>query len=127
MLPPLKIRHIGRLRTEVFRVPSTFTTPLASMVGRRLFSVSQYSVEPVPRDLIPSISGSKPQVLWLGCSDSGYEETTILDLIPEEMIVVRNCGNMALANDLSWSSAVQYAVNNLQGMIFPPFPIPSRF
>jgi carbonic anhydrase len=81
-------------------------------MGQRLFS--EYSVAPVPRNLIPSLDRSKPQVLWLGCCDSGYDETTTLDLFPEEMIVVRNIGNLALGTDLTWASAVQHAVDNLQ-------------
>lgn len=125
MLPILQARHhISRLRAGVFRIPSTSASfaSISNMVGQRLFP--QYSVEPVSRDLIPSKSRSKPQVLWLGCSDSGYEETTILDLIPEEMIVVRNCGNMALTDDLAWSSAVYHAVENLQGISFFIFLFP---
>lgn len=71
-------------------------------------------VEHVRRDLIPSLRAPKQQVLWLGCSDSGYEETRTLDLLPEELFVVRNIGNLALDSDLSFSSAVQYAINALQ-------------
>lgn len=91
-------------------------------MGQRLFSQYQqqtqtpdYKVEPVPRDLIPSLGQSKQQILWLGCSDSGYEETTTLNhLLEDEMIVVRNWGNMALSTDLAWASAVQHAVEMLE-------------
>lgn len=90
-------------------------------MGQRLFSQYQqqaqtpnYKVEPIPRDLIPSLGQSKQQILWLGCSDSGYEETTTLNhLLEDEMIVVRNWGNMALSTDLAWASAVQHAVEML--------------
>ncbi|KAE8551048.1 hypothetical protein EYB25_007282 [Talaromyces marneffei] len=89
-------------------------------MGQRLFSQFQqpetpdYKVEPIPRDLIPSLGQSKQQILWLGCSDSGYEETTTLNnLLEDEMIVVRNWGNMALSTDLAWASAVQHAVEML--------------
>jgi carbonic anhydrase len=91
-------------------------------MGQRLFSQYQqetqtpnYKVEPIPRDLIPSLGQSKQQILWLGCSDSGYEETTTLNhLLEDEMIVVRNWGNMALSTDLAWASAVQHAVEMLE-------------
>ncbi|EED16974.1 carbonate dehydratase, putative [Talaromyces stipitatus ATCC 10500] len=76
---------------------------------------SNYKVEPLPKNLIPSLGQSKQQILWLGCSDSGYEETTTLNnLLQDEMIVVRNWGNMALSTDLAWASAVQHAVDVLE-------------
>jgi carbonic anhydrase len=86
-------------------------------MGQRAFS--RYAVELVQPDFIPSLEKAKQQVLWLGCSDSGYEETTMLDLLPEEMIVVRNIGNMALSTDLAWASAVQYAIDALQVVPIP--------
>jgi hypothetical protein len=121
MLSPLRA-SLNTLRTGLTTY-STINKPshIAAM-GQRLFSQYQqqpqtpnYKVEPVPRDLIPSLGQSKQQILWLGCSDSGYEETTTLNhLLEDEMIVVRNWGNMALSTDLAWASAVQHAVDMLE-------------
>lgn len=83
-------------------------------MGFRIYGINSSIVEPVRRDVIPSLGVPKQQVLWLGCSDSGYEETRTLDLLPEEIFVVRNIGNLALDSDLAWASAVQYAINALQ-------------
>jgi len=77
-------------------------------------SATRYETVPLPRDFIPSLGDPHQQVLWVGCSDSGFEETTTLDLLPDETIVLRNIGNMLLGNDLSCTSMVQYAVNVLQ-------------
>lgn len=118
MLSPLRI-SLNTLRTGI----STINKPLhIAAMGQRLFSQYQqqsqtpnYKVEPIPMNLIPSLGQSKQQILWLGCSDSGYEETTTLNnLLEDEMIVVRNWGNMALSTDLAWASAVQHAVEMLE-------------
>jgi carbonic anhydrase len=94
--------------------PTSLLSP-AKIMGQRMFC--HHAVEAVRPDFIPSLEKRKQQVLWLGCSDSGYEETTILDLLPEEMIVVRNIGNMALSTDLAWASAVQYALESLEAWL----------
>lgn len=117
---PLRPHVINRLRANILQGVRRSTTFPISAMGQRLHS--QYRIEPVPRDLIPSRGQSKQQILWLGCSDSGYDETTILDLLPDEMIVIRNFGNMALSTDLAWSSAVQHAIDNLQVLFFSFFP-----
>ncbi|KAH8899779.1 carbonate dehydratase [Thozetella sp. PMI_491] len=74
----------------------------------------RYTLVPCPRDLIPRDDPKKQQVLWIGCSDSCFEETTILDLSPDETIVLRNIGNMIVEDDLSCASMVEYAMNILQ-------------
>ncbi len=76
--------------------------------------MGQYKSVSLRRDFIPSLSELKQQVLWIGCSDNGYEETAALDLLPDEIIVLRNIGNMFLDDDLTCLSMVQYAVNVLQ-------------
>lgn len=123
MLSPLRAslitRRAGFIYSNITRIQSHISAPT---MGQRLFSQYQtqshtpcYKVEPIPRNLIPSLGQSKQQILWLGCSDSGYEETTTLpNLLQDEMIVVRNWGNMALSTDLAWASAVQHAVEMLE-------------
>ena len=73
-----------------------------------------YKTVPLRRELHPSLGEPKQQVLWIGCSDSGFQETTTLDLLPDETIVLRNIGNMFLDDGLPCLSMVQYAVDILQ-------------
>jgi carbonic anhydrase len=121
MLSPLRA-SFNTLRAGITNYSAINKTTHVAAMGQRLFSQYQqqtqtptYKVEPIPRDLIPSLGQSKQQILWLGCSDSGYEETTTLNhLLEDEMIVVRNWGNMALSTDLAWASAVQHAVEMLE-------------
>ncbi|KAJ5202102.1 carbonic anhydrase [Penicillium cinerascens] len=68
---------------------------------------------PLPADFIPSLQHPTQQILWIGCSDSGFQETTILDLLPDEMMVHRNMGNMIIEGDLSCETTVKHAVCEL--------------
>jgi carbonic anhydrase len=68
---------------------------------------------PLHADFIPSLQQPTQQILWIGCSDSCFQETKILDLLPEEMIVHRNIGNMIIDGDISSETAVKHAVSNL--------------
>ena len=79
-----------------------------------MYSTTRYKTVPLRRDFIPSLGESKQQVLWIGCSDSSFEDTTTLDLLPDETIVLRNIGNMFLDDGLTCLSTVQYAVDVLQ-------------
>ncbi|KAJ5580262.1 carbonic anhydrase [Penicillium hispanicum] len=76
--------------------------------------VTSFAAMPVAPDLIPSLHQPVQQVLWIGCADSGFHETTILDLLRDEMMVHRNLGNMIVDGDLSCETAVKYAVSVLQ-------------
>ena len=73
-----------------------------------------YTLVPLTRDFIPSLGEPRQQVLWVGCSDSDFEETTTLDLLPDEIITLRNIGNMFLEGGITCLSMVEYAVNVLQ-------------
>ncbi len=72
-----------------------------------------YTLVPLTRDFIPSLGEPRQQVLWVGCSDSDFEETTVLDLLPDEIITLRNIGNMFLEGGITCLSMVQYAVEVL--------------
>jgi carbonic anhydrase len=79
-----------------------------------MHSITRYKTVPLRRDFIPSLGEPSQQVLWIGCSDSGFEETTTLDLLRDETIVIRNIGNIFLDDDLTCMSMVQYAIDILQ-------------
>ncbi|KAJ5895624.1 carbonic anhydrase [Penicillium taxi] len=64
--------------------------------------------------LIPSLQKPVRQVLWIGCCDSSFRETTIHNLLPEEILEHRNLGNMIIEGDLSCETAVKHAIVDLQ-------------
>lgn len=73
----------------------------------------QYRRSKVPPNLIPSLQAPEAQILWIGCSDSGFAETRTLDVLPEEIIVHRNLGCVLSNDDLSTASTLEYALRIL--------------
>jgi carbonic anhydrase len=55
-----------------------------------------------------------PDYLWIGCSDSRVPANQIVGLLPGEMFVHRNVGNLVIHTDLNCLSAVQFAVDVLR-------------
>jgi carbonic anhydrase len=54
-----------------------------------------------------------PRYLWIGCSDSRVPANQIVDLLPGEIFVHRNVGNLVHHTDLNLLSVLQYAIEVL--------------
>jgi carbonic anhydrase len=58
--------------------------------------------------------GQKPQVLWIGCSDSRLQTGHITDSMPGTLFIHRNIGNMAALNDWNLSTVLEYGIKHLK-------------
>jgi carbonic anhydrase len=58
--------------------------------------------------------GQKPQVLWIGCSDSRLQTGHITDSAPGTLFIHRNIGNMAPNNDWNLSTVLEYGIKHLK-------------
>src|SRR5438034_5418524 len=56
----------------------------------------------------------EPGYMWIGCSDSRVPANQIVGLVPGEMFVHRNVGNIVVHTDLNCLSAIQFAVDVLK-------------
>jgi carbonic anhydrase len=57
--------------------------------------------------------GQKPQVFYIGCSDSRVTAEELMGVGPGEVFIYRNIANMIPNSDLSSQSVVSYAVSYL--------------
>ena len=62
-----------------------------------------------------ALSGQQaPKYMWIGCADSRVPATQIVDLLPGEIFVHRNVGNVVVHSDFNCLSALQFAVEVLK-------------
>lgn len=66
-------------------------------------------------DFFPKLTKiQQPEYLWIGCSDSRVPANQITGLLPGEVFVHRNVGNIVYSTDLNCLSVLQFAVDSLQ-------------
>jgi carbonic anhydrase len=61
-----------------------------------------------------SAKEQKPEILWIGCSDSRVPAEVITNAEPGEMFIHRNIANQVIATDFNSLSVLQYAVHVLE-------------
>lgn len=81
--------------------------------------LKRIATEPLEANYIPSLQQATKQVLWIGCSDSNPKESSVLNLIGDELLVLRNIGSMIIDADLSCETTVRHAVVDLQVTVDP--------
>lgn len=60
------------------------------------------------------MSGQRPRLLWIGCSDSRVPAEQILDCGPGELFIHRNVANVVAYNDINVAAVIQYATQHLE-------------
>lgn len=58
--------------------------------------------------------GQKPELLYIGCSDSRVTAEELMGAEPGEVFVHRNIANMVISIDLNVMSVINYAVDHLK-------------
>ncbi|WP_313806003.1 carbonic anhydrase [Flavobacterium sp.] len=67
-----------------------------------------------PNYFVDLNKGQKPDVLYIGCSDSRVTAEDIMGLQPGELFVHRNVANVVNAIDMNAQTVINYAVTNLE-------------
>jgi carbonic anhydrase len=58
--------------------------------------------------------GQKPEILYIGCSDSRVTAEDLMGAQPGELFIHRNVANMVVSIDLNVMSVINYAVTHLK-------------
>lgn len=89
------------------------THPLANLLeNNRTWSASIAAEKP---GFFETLSKQQnPDYLWIGCSDSRVPANEIVGLLPGELFVHRNVGNLVRHTDLNCLSVIQFAVDVLK-------------
>jgi len=66
-----------------------------------------------PRFFADLADQQNPKYLWIGCSDSRVEASSIVGLLPGELFVHRNVANLVNHTDINCLSVIQFAVEVL--------------
>jgi len=59
------------------------------------------------------VRAQKPELLWIGCSDSRLPPDQVVGRLPGEIFVHRNVGNVVVHSDLNCLSVLQYGIEAL--------------
>ncbi len=70
--------------------------------------------EKTPRFFADLAEQQTPEYLWIGCSDSRVSANMIVGLMPGEIFVHRNVGNLVVHTDMNCLSVIQFAVEVLK-------------
>lgn len=80
--------------------------------GNRIFVEKE--LEQDPEYFKKLAAGQKPDVLWIGCSDSRVPANQVTNTRPGEVFVHRNIANVCVHSDMNMLSVLDYAVNVLK-------------
>jgi carbonic anhydrase len=67
-----------------------------------------------PRFFEKLVHQQSPRFLWIGCADSRVPANEIVGLLPGELFVHHNIGNLVVHTDLNCLSVLQFAVDVLR-------------
>jgi len=67
-----------------------------------------------PRFFEKLVAQQSPEYMWIGCADSRVPANEIIGLLPGEVFVHRNVGNLVVHTDFNCLSCIQFAVEVLQ-------------
>ena len=82
------------------------------LLENKAWAEDRVSADPAFFDRMADVQ--KPEVLWIGCSDSRVPAEIIVNAQPGEMFVHRNIANQLLTTDFNSLSVLQYAVDVLK-------------
>ncbi|MXV52726.1 carbonate dehydratase [Pedobacter sp. HMF7647] len=80
--------------------------------GNQKFVKEQKDID--PEYFTNLAKGQKPEVLWIGCSDSRVPANQLTGTKPGDVFVHRNIANVCVHSDMNMLSVLDYAVNVLK-------------